>query len=60
MTDNPALAQQRLVFLLGRCAAGDQRAFRELYDQVSPHLFGVLVRMLGSRAQAEEALQESF
>jgi len=60
MTDNPALAQQQLVFLLGRCAAGDQRAFRELYDQVSPHLFGVLIRMLGSRALAEEALQESF
>ena len=38
----------------------DVHAFRELYDQVSPKLLGILLRMLGNRANAEDALQDVF
>lgn len=55
MTD-PAL----LVRLLADTAAGDQRAFRELYVATSSHLFGVLVRILDRRDWAEEALQDCY
>jgi RNA polymerase sigma-70 factor (ECF subfamily) len=54
MTDDP-LAQQ-----LARVARGDRSAFRELYATAAPKLMGVLLRMLGQRAEAEEALQDVF
>ena len=50
----------QLTQLLSATAAGDQRAFRELYDACSPHLFGLLLRMLKRRDWAEEALQDCF
>lgn len=50
----------QLTQLLSATAAGDQRAFRELYDASSPHLFGLLLRMLKRRDWAEEALQDCF
>jgi RNA polymerase sigma-70 factor (ECF subfamily) len=46
--------------LLGRCALGDQEAFRRLYDLASPKLYGVAMRILGHRGDAEEATQEAF
>ena len=46
--------------LLIRIAAQDRLAFRDLYTQVSSKLLGVLIRMLGQRAEAEDALQEVF
>jgi RNA polymerase sigma-70 factor (ECF subfamily) len=46
--------------LLGRCAKGDQSALNELYVQVSPQLFGVLLRILRRTDLAEEALQDVF
>lgn len=54
MTDDPIAA------LLGRVAGGDRAAFRELYANTASKLMGVLVRMLGQRAEAEEALQDVF
>jgi len=44
--------------LLGRCALRDAKALKELYGLVSSQLFGVLLRLLRSRALAEEALQD--
>jgi RNA polymerase sigma-70 factor, ECF subfamily len=44
--------------LLGRCALRDSKALSELYTLVSSPLFGVLLRLLRSRALAEEALQD--
>jgi RNA polymerase sigma-70 factor, ECF subfamily len=41
-------------------AAGDQRAFAEFYDRVAPLVFGVVLRVLRDRAQAEEVTQEVF
>jgi RNA polymerase sigma-70 factor, ECF subfamily len=46
--------------LLGRCAKGDQSALNELYVQVSPQLFAVLLRILRRADLAEEALQDVF
>ncbi|MDD3761965.1 MAG: sigma-70 family RNA polymerase sigma factor [Nevskiales bacterium] len=49
-----------LLRLLLATADGDQRAFKSLYDASSPHLFGVLLRMLKRRDWAEEALQDCY
>ncbi len=46
--------------LLSRCGRGDQSALSELYVQVSPQLFGVLLRILRRPDLAEEALQDVF
>lgn len=46
--------------LLAATAAGDQRAYRELYESSSPMMFGLLLRMLKSRDLAEDALQECY
>ncbi|MDQ7810699.1 ECF RNA polymerase sigma factor SigK [Amycolatopsis sp. A133] len=44
--------------LLGRAAVGDERAFAELHDRLAGPIFGTVLRVLRSRAQAEEAAQE--
>jgi RNA polymerase sigma-70 factor (ECF subfamily) len=46
--------------LILRVAAGDRAAFRALYPATAPKLMGVLVRMLASKAEAEDALQEVY
>lgn len=46
--------------LLRRIASGDGDALTRLFDQHSPVVLGLLVRMLGVRAEAEEVLQEVF
>lgn len=46
--------------LITRCAAQDRAAFRALYDAASGKLMGVLLRILGTRSEAEDALQEVF
>lgn len=46
--------------LARRVADGDRGAFAALYDRHAPQAFGLLVRMLGRRSEAEEMLQEVF
>ena len=46
--------------LLVRVAAGDQTAFDELYDLLSPRVFALILRVLVNRSQSEEVLQEVF
>jgi RNA polymerase sigma-70 factor, ECF subfamily len=46
--------------LMSRLAAGDGEAFARLFDRHSPVALGLLYRILGSRAEAEEVLQEVF
>ena len=41
-------------------ARGDRVAFRRLYDQASPVLFGICSRILRDRDAAEDALQEAM
>ncbi|MFA5938413.1 MAG: sigma-70 family RNA polymerase sigma factor [Sinimarinibacterium sp.] len=51
---------EQLVRLLSATAAGDQAAFRRLYEASSAHLFGLLLRILQRRDWAEEALQDCY
>jgi RNA polymerase sigma-70 factor (ECF subfamily) len=46
--------------LIGRCALRDRAAFRILYERTSAKLFGVVLRILRDRAEAEEAIQEIY
>jgi RNA polymerase sigma-70 factor (ECF subfamily) len=47
--------------LVARLGAGDEAAFRELYEAQAPRLLRLLLRLLrGDRPLAEEVLQESF
>lgn len=46
-----------LLMAVGR---GDQYAFERLYKVASPKLFGVCLRVLPQRAEAEEVLQDVF
>ena len=46
--------------LLIKTASGDQAAFAELYRLGSPRLYGVCLRMLRERGEAEEVLQEAW
>jgi RNA polymerase sigma-70 factor (ECF subfamily) len=48
------------VVLLERIAARDQQALAELYDRHCRLLFGLALRILRNRAEAEEVLQEVF
>lgn len=48
------------VELLHAIARGDEHAFASFYDAYSSILFGLLLRILNSRAEAEEVLQEVF
>jgi len=43
-----------------RLARGEQAAFAELYDACADRLYPFLVTMLGSRSDADDALQETF
>ena len=47
----------QLLQLAGR---NDQKAFAELYKRTSSKLFGVCLRMLRDRGEAEEVLQETY
>lgn len=46
--------------LLARTADGDRDAFRRLYEQTSGKLFAICLRILTTREEAEEALQEVY
>lgn len=46
--------------LIARCALRDRQAFRTLYGRTSAKLFGVTLRILRDRSEAEEALQEVY
>ena len=54
------VAATDLSVLLQSVAAGDRRAFRDLYDATSPKLLGIAVRILRDKALAEEILQDVY
>jgi RNA polymerase sigma-70 factor, ECF subfamily len=54
MTDDPVAA------LILRIAAQDRGALSEIYAATSAKLMGVLLRILGERSEAEDALQEVY
>ena len=51
---------QDIADLIGRCALKDRAAFRSLYERTSAKLFGVVLRILRDRSEAEEAIQEVY
>jgi len=55
-----AMAPPSDLALIDRVARGDVQAFNELYARYARPVFGVLLRLAGRRALAEEWLQEAF
>jgi RNA polymerase sigma-70 factor, ECF subfamily len=56
----PETAQIQDADLLRRIARGDEESLAELYDRYRTILFGLLFRILGNRAEAEDVLQDVF
>ena len=46
--------------LVGRCVAGDERAFRELVQRYQARVYSLAYRMLRIREDAEDITQETF
>lgn len=49
-----------LVALMARIADGDRDALRLLYDETSSKLFGLALRILSDREEAEDVLQDVY
>mgnify|MGYP001792826755 FL=1 len=46
--------------LLKGCSVGEEAAFARLYDATSTRLFGLVLRVVRDRAQAEEVTQDAY
>lgn len=55
-----AMTPEEITRLIVRTAMKDRGAFDMLYERTSAKLFGVCLRVLSDRAEAEEALQEVY
>lgn len=53
-------ARAALSSALAQVALGSEAALRDVYDRTSAKLFGVCLRILGDRAEAEDALQDVY
>src|SRR4051812_8585304 len=51
---------RRLAGALAAVAGGDREAMALLYRRTSAKLYGICLRLLGSEAEAEEVLQETY
>jgi len=49
-----------LVELLKACSLGEEAAFAKLYDATAARLFGLVLRIVRDRAQAEEVTQDAY
>ena len=49
-----------LAELLKACSLGEEAAFAKLYDATAARLFGLVLRTVRDRAQAEEVIQEVY
>ena len=56
----PEAAQESDILLLKAIAARDEAALAQLYDRYDGILFGLLMRILNNREEAEDVLQETF
>jgi RNA polymerase sigma-70 factor, ECF subfamily len=54
------MAAENISELISRVALGDRAAFRALYAATSAKLFGVCLRVLKNRTDAEDVLQETY
>ncbi len=55
-----ATDRQRLSTALQQVAGGDKAALQQVYDLTSAKLFGVCIRILRDRAEAEDVLQDVY
>jgi RNA polymerase sigma-70 factor (ECF subfamily) len=55
-----AATPEDLAALMARIAAGERAALRHLYEATSAKLFGVCLRILSDREEAEDVLQEVY
>jgi RNA polymerase sigma-70 factor (ECF subfamily) len=55
-----AASQDTLAPLMARIAQGDRAALRDLYTASSAKLFGVCLRILSDREEAEDVLQDVY
>ena len=53
-------ANEGLVQLLKACSLGEEAAFATLYDATAARLFGLVLRTVRDRAQAEEVTQDAY
>ncbi|SAL76188.1 sigma-24 (FecI-like) [Caballeronia peredens] len=58
--DAERLRRERVNRLLADVATGNEQAFAELYRETSGRVFGVIVRMIHDRGEAEDILQEVY
>ena len=55
-----ALPDAELMALIDRVGRRDEAALKQLYEQTSPRLFGLAIRVVRQREWAEDVLQEAF
>lgn len=60
VADVPPTGRPELLPLLRAVADGDQQAFAEVYDLLSPRVFGLALRIVRDRGLAEEVTQDVF
>jgi RNA polymerase sigma-70 factor (ECF subfamily) len=59
-SDERAQQDRRDRVLVGRMQGGDDRAFEELVRLYQNRIFGLMLRMIGNRQEAEDLAQEVF
>ncbi|MGJ8528652.1 sigma-70 family RNA polymerase sigma factor [Maritalea sp.] len=59
-TAGESLPANDLDLLIGRVALKDRQAFSVLYQRTSSKLFGICLRILNDRSEAEDVLQEIY
>ena len=52
--------RRQLAAAIRRAAAGDRAALRLVYDATAAKLFGVCLRILNDRSEAEDVLQDVY
>lgn len=57
---SPASQADELALALEAVASGDTAAFQDVYRRTAAKLFGVCLRILPTRQEAEEVLQEAY
>ena len=60
MTNASPEARERLKAAMARLAGGDRGALEDIYRLTNVKLFGICLRILGDRKEAEDALQDVY
>ena len=52
--------KQSLRDIVNRSIKGDQKAYKQLYDEFAPPMLGICMRYTGSRSEAQDVLHDGF